>query len=581
MYQIIAPDNQTLTAFFNEYPAIAYSSDLYCLTPSAYSEALIKNHKKAIYPEWAKEPTTPLTSETEKFLYQELMQIEESTQALRAPDEPFDEVVWNFQMNKIIILNIKAAATIAESFYKYERKNISQKSLLILSHSDYKGFNFSGAMISDALKLSLCKYGIKTETLRLSKYLTPSPFSDNIYEYIPNYWDKELSRRWRGQTINNLISIAGLFYPRDKKKLAHIVNALRAPPWVLNPPFWNNLVESDLFRPSLLIKDVFSTMPGQTQRHLSEIIKEISECTFRGISNILRHEQAVTPSRLYHFYVKHSTFQILTWLGISTLFEQNPRATLILGALDGGINGPLASAAMKNTINCEFVPHSAVANLMVTCFGTIHTEYWQPNPVATPSTKKSNVVYYNTSLLSKPLSATSEIQNIEKVLILHNGTHAMLSTQESINFIINTIKNIELEIGARGLVYNHRLKPGDQTPFDAYANLLQFKITEHCQPNNPTSLAKDLDQHQLVVSVGLASSALWEALEAGRPVVHISNRQLLKTDLIDDNVINSLNIQDGLAVIREVLDNTESGKNYVRRQRSKFLQVMANTNIKL
>jgi hypothetical protein len=259
---------------------------------------------------------------------------------------------------------------------------------------------------------------------------------------------------------------------------------------------------------------------------------------------------------LYHHQIQRikqrHLFQCLTFLGIAHLCSIKPMDALVVSNLDGGINGPLFSAAEDCASPCFMLPHSHIINQPSDGPCTVITEYWQPKPSITHRGDLNVTVHVPSDSSCDNYLDFLEIQRRQKVLILFNGIHRWTSVNTSLNFLKNTVADIAGICSKSGFELIYRLKPGDQTPLGAYCHLLEIDLNV-CEMGLKEPLDVLLKNTELVIAIDDPSSALWEAVELGCAVVLISNRPFIRSTLIDEHVLQSYSPEQGLSLIGQLL----------------------------
>jgi hypothetical protein len=247
-------------------------------------------------------------------------------------------------------------------------------------------------------------------------------------------------------------------------------------------------------------------------------------------------------------------FQCLTFFGLAHLCSIKPMDAFVVSNLDGGINGPLFSAAQDVSAPSYMLPHSHIVNHESDGPCTVITEYWQPKPSMTYHGEVNTIIHLESENSSKNISGLWEENRPCKVMILFNGIHRWTSLNISIDFLKDMVSEIAQLCLNENVELIYRLKPGDQTPLDAYSQLLGID-REKCQIGLHEKLDDMLKNTSLVISIDDPSTALWSAIEFGCAVVLISNRQFIPSTVIDGDILDGHTPEQGLNLIEQLLSN--------------------------
>jgi hypothetical protein len=272
-------------------------------------------------------------------------------------------------------------------------------------------------------------------------------------------------------------------------------------------------------------------------------------------------------------------FQCLTLLGMAHLCSIKPMDALVVSNLDGGINGPLFSVAQESSSPCYMLPHSHVVNQHSDGPCTVITEYWQPKPSMTYRGEVNTVIHVPSEKNSLDIIKLRQAERSRKVLILFNGIHRWTYITTSLKFLKKTLSDIALLCSTAGVELCYRLKPGDQTPLDAYSHLLGIDRVE-CQRGLEEPLDDMLKNTTLVIALDNPSTALWGAIELGCAVVLISDRPLISSTLVDGDILQSHLPEQGLNLIGQLLSDPNK-LNEMRLQQFSKLNNLRNKRLKI
>jgi hypothetical protein len=466
-----------------------------------------------------------------------------------------ENAYWNHQHNMTLLTLLSSAQKTAV----LAAENLSLSApLLMLQRMGVGDYHFPGGLLTAIVKDTLQIEGFQIETIFLPMSQLVSDYSPTVYSQIPDYWSSEMSNEWLQSTHNVVVSPSGLFYKSDQKKLLELLKNLgvNSKTWMLSPPFWNVIPDGPGFKNRIAIQTAYENLNSSMQQAVLAMVEAMTVSTDVLMREILGdqmlrndfYQHQIQRIKQRHF------FQCLTFFGLSHLGAIKPMHALVVSNLDGGINGPLFSAARDNFVPIYLLPHSHVVTHPSEEECTVITEYWQPkNSISHRGHVNITLHMPTETKLAIPKDFLREGRD-KKVLILFNGIHRWTSLNIPLNFLKNIIAEIAETCSKSGVELAYRLKPGDQTPLDAYTQLLNLD-REVCQVGIKEPLDVLLKNTELVISIDDPSSALWEAIELGCAVVLIANRPFIRSTLIDQDVLKSYSPEEGLSLIGQLLSD--------------------------
>jgi hypothetical protein len=218
------------------------------------------------------------------------------------------------------------------------------------------------------------------------------------------------------------------------------------------------------------------------------------------------------------------------------------------------------------------VPHSHIVNNHSEGPCTVITEYWQPKSSMTYRGEVNPVIYMQSEKSAEKNIKLGQARNTKKVLILFNGIHFWTSTNTGFNFLKETLAKVSEICKESGYDLLYRLKPGDQTPLNAYSNILEID-PDLCRSGLSTSLEELLKNTELVIAIDDPSSALWQAIELGCAVVLIANRPFIHSTIIDGDIIESHSPEQAFYLIKKILMDKQEFEEIRLKQISKLIDL--------
>lgn len=566
---VLFPDE--INACIAQFPWLAKDAIWLCLTIDALDRCLQLNIPKALMPSWLQADGTFSVEEHQK-LFSKLQDLEEYFLDQRKSMGFNENSYWNHQHNfRLLTLLLSAQKTAALAVDNLDKSS----EFIILQRMGIGDYNFPSGLLAAIIRDKLQRENYKIETIYLPATELVSAYSSNVYTKIPNYWSHEVSSHWQKSTPNIIISPSGVFYKSDQNKLLKLLKKLgvTSKTWMLSPPFWNVIPDGSGFKDRISVKSAFENLSTSMQMVLKVMVDNMTASTDKIMQDILGDE--IVELDVYKNQIQRIKeryfFQCLTFLGMAHLCSVKPMEAMIVSNLDGGINGPLFSVAQDNSSHCYMLPHSHVINQYSEGLCTAITEYWQPKPPMSFRGESNFTIHLSTDTnLENTVDFWNEPRQ-KKILIIFNGIHKWTSLNAGLKFFKEILRDIEEACMKEGYELAYRLKPGDQTPLDAYCQLLEIDRND-CQNNLGEPLDVLLKDTELVIALDDPSSALWEAVEHGCAVIVITNRPFIRSTLIDENVLESYSPERGVELITQML----SDKNLLDQMRlTQFSKLLA------
>lgn len=549
---VLFPDE--VNACIAQFPWLAKEASWLCLTIDALDRCLQLQLPHAQMPTWLQAAGT-FSVDEHRSLYLKLQGLEESFIAQRNSMGFNEHAYWNHQHNLALLTQFssaqKTAALAAESLSK-------SAPLMILQRMGVGDYHFSGGLLTAIVRDTLQDAGFQIETIYLPLSQLVSAYAPTVYSQIPNYWSTEVCLSWQQANSNVVVSPSGLFYKADQKKLLQLMQKLgvTSKTWMLSPPFWNVIPDGPGFRDRVSVQTAYQNLSPSMQQALMAMVESMTASTDEVMQEILGDHMERLD--LYHLQIQRIKqrylFQCLTFLGMAHLCAIKPMDALVVSHLDGGINGPLFSAAQEAAAPCYMLPHSHVINLASEGPCTVMTEYWQPKPSMSHRGEVNVPIHLSTEINPDTTIASWSVPRPQKAVVLFNGIHRWTALNTGLSFIKQTLADIKQTCSKAGYELAYRLKPGDQTPLDALCQLFELD-RELCQKGLDEPLDAIFKNTELVIAIDDPSSALWEALELGCAVILIANRPFISSTLLDGNILESCSPEQGLALIEQVLSD--------------------------
>ncbi len=555
---VIFPDE--INACIAQFPWLAKEASWLCLSIDALDRCLQLQLPHAQMPTWLQAAGT-FSADEHQYVYSKLQGLEESFIEQRNSMGFNEHAYWNYQHNMTLLTLLssaqKTAALVVENLSKSDP-------LVMLQRMGVGDYHFPGGLLTAIIKDKLRRAGFQIETIYLPVSQLLSAYAPTVYSLIPNYWSSEVSNNWQQSNANFLISPSGLFYKSDQQKLVQLMQKLgvTSKTWMLSPPFWNVIPDGTGFKDRVSVQSAFDNLSQSMQQALTSMVERMTVATDNLMQEILGDQighLAWYQSQIQRIKQRH-LFQCLTFFGFAHLCSIKKMSALVVSNLDGGINGPLFSAAQDSSTPCYMVPHSHIINNHSEGPCTVITEYWQPKSSMTYRGEVNPVIYTESEKSAERNIKIGQDKKTRKVLILFNGIHFWTSTNTGFNFFKETLAEISEICKESGCDLLYRLKPGDQTPLKAYSNILEID-PDLCRSGLSKSLEELLEDAELVISLDDPSSALWQAIELGCAVVLIANRPFIHSTIIDNDVIEVNSPKQAFSLIRKMLvDNKEFEK---------------------
>lgn len=567
---VIFPDE--INACIAQFPWLAKEASWLCLSIDALDRCLQLQLPHAQMPSWLQAVGT-FSADEHQYVYSKLQGLEESFIEQRNSMGFNEHAYWNHQHNLTLLTLLSSAKKTGALAVE----NLSKSApLVMLQRMGVGDYHFPGGLLTTIVQDKLQCAGFQIETIYLPLSQLVSAYTPTVYNQIPNYWSSEVSQKWQESNSNVLISPSGLFYKSDQQKLLQLMQKLgvTAKTWMLSPPFWNVIPDGPGFNDRVSVQSAFQNLSSSMQQALMEMVEGMTASTDELMQELLGDQMECLDSyqhQIQRIKQRH-LFQCMTFLGVAHLTSIKPMDALVVSNLDGGINGPLFSAAQDGASPCYMLPHSHVINQATEGPCTVVTEYWQPKPSVSHRGALNIPVYLPTEFNPESSMDLWSKPRPQKVVVLFNGIHRWTALNTGLNFLKKTLADIAQRCSNAGCDLAYRLKPGDQTPLDAFCQLLELD-RELCQKGLQEPLDVLLKKTELVIALDNPSSALWEALELGCAVILIANRPFISTTLLDGNILESFSPEQGMELIAQVLSDQNQLDQLRLTQFSKLLSI--------
>ena len=571
---VLFPDE--VNACIAQFPWLAKDVNWLCLTIDALNRCLQLQLPHAQMPSWLQSAGT-FSFDEHQYIYSKLQALEESFIEQRKSMGFNENAYWNHQHNLILLTILSSAQKTAA----LAAENLSQSApFLMLQRMGVGDYHFSGGLLTAIIQDKLQRAGFQIETIYLPLSQLVSDYAPTVYNQIPNYWSSAVSKNWQQSKSNVLVSPSGIFYKSDQQKLLQLLQKLgvTSSTWMLSPPFWNVIPDGPGFNDRVSIQSAYENLSSSIQQALMAMVDGMTASTDELMQEILGDQ--VERLDCYQHQIQRikqrHLFQCLTFLGMAHLRSIKPMDALVVSNLDGGINGPLFSSAEDGSSPCYMLPHSHIVNEPSDGSCTVITEYWQPKPSTSYRENVNAVIHMPSEKNSENFPNSWRAHRPPKVMILFNGIHRWTSLNTSIEFLRKMVFDIARLCSTSGVELTYRLKPGDQTPLDAYSHLLGID-RDACEVSLSEPLEDLLKNIDLVIALDDPSTALWGAIELGCAVVLIADRPFISSTLIDGDILDSYMPEQGLNVIGQLLVDSNklnemrlmqfSKLNYLRKKR--------------
>jgi hypothetical protein len=551
---VLYPDE--INACIAQFPWLVQEASWICLTIDSLNRCLQLRLPNAQMPTWL-QATGTFSDDEHQSIFFKLQELEESCIEQRRSMGFNEHAYWNHQHNLILLKQL----TSAQKTGALAAENLSKSApLFILQRMGVGDYHYPGGLLTAIVRDTLQRAGFQIETINLPLSQLVSAYAPTVYSQVPNYWTSEVSNNWENATSNVLVSPSGLYYKSDQQKLMQLLQQLGVSSklWMLSPPFWSVIPDGPGFKDRVSVRTAYENLSWSMQQALLSMVDNMTAFTDELMQEILGDQ--VKRLDFYQFQIQRIKqrhfFQCLTFLGMAHLCSIKPMDALVVSNLDGGLNGPLFSVAQESSSPCYMLPHSHIVNQHSDGPCTVITEYWQPKPSVTYRGEVNPVIYMSSEKSSGNIIELWREARPQKVLILFNGIHRWTSINIGLNFLKKTVADISVICSKAGSDLAYRLKPGDQTPLDAYSHFLEI---DHALCLNGLNEPLDvlLKNTELVIAIDDPSSALWEAIELGCAVVLIANRPFIHSTLIDEDVLRSYSPEEGLRLIDELLSDKD------------------------
>jgi hypothetical protein len=541
-----------------------------CLSIDAYDQCLSLSIPSVEFPEWLQQRATLPASVVLKIFA--AMQLVDDAGAEERRFLGFSgESRWNHQYH-LELIAVTAAAVLASKL-AVDRLD-KQRHYLVPQRDNPGDYHFPGVLPAAIMLRELQEAGLSVEGVYLPPNHLNAQYSPSVYDQIPNFWSNEVVRRWESSRRPILYSPAGLFYPSDRKMSSILLDSFGEidSSWFISPPFWNVNGHGRSWGHSIDLQAAFSQLDDDIQSAAVYLVESMVTTASDALisqlgEKISGYEQfSKQVCRLRQRYL----FQVLTFLGLSTLHANRTSAAVVVTALDGGLNGPLHSIADAYGVPCFVLPHSRVVPAAIDGPGIVLTEYWQPRDSKSPDGKANKTIYFPSLESAQQKTECKEEQKSIRITIILNGIHRGISTLLSVQYLRETLNAIKLICASGGADLKVRLKPGDQTPIRAYSELLSLNMAD-CTENLEKPLDQVLAETDLVVAIGEPSTAVWRGIELGCAALVISDDEPLSYGTnIDEKIISMRSTTEGLSLIRKFVGDPVELHRYRSRQLHQF-----------
>lgn len=559
-----------LLGLLKEYPDVVYNSELIALNADVYEAALVNNVSHVIYPDWVQSICT--YDSNSRINIQTIFKNLEHRAAVKR-SEFFNisncNVDWNFITNYLQVSTYCASILWAKLALPH-LQDYDHISIVNLHHPG--DFYFDSAIQPFIIFETLTSLNININLLQLSEKVNAATYNYKLFDSLPNINSPEFLNEWHSSSSNILIATAALYSKNDQHKLSSIINkSFKNSKIFVHPlPMWQVINISNTFNSFISIHDIFDSLSDAEKIACKNYVNWITVETEAAILNcldLLNLDKTSTFRLQINRLHKRHLFQTLTFINWCKVFSSKASQMLAISLQDSGINGPLVNAALLHQSVILLVPHSKIINFPTPCDCVVATEWWQPSIPASLWGHINETIYFDTLNSSPPINYNNS--DNKNWLIIYNGLHT--NTINSIDLISfnKIVSYIKLFCSRNNINLIHRLKPGNQTPVNTYCELLNLD-----KPQILSNLSKPLndlfESSQLVISIDEPSSAIWEALSLGCPVILISDRVLDAESLLDNDIITTISFVNFIKLIESFTQDSNALLDFRNSQQKRY-----------
>lgn len=563
-----------LDGLWREYPDRILQSECIALTPYVYEYALSNPRFHNIkYPKWVQGISTFSMHDYHK-IESYLIELEDTSDQLRQElfIEKSTKVDWNYQSNFLLALMIVSARSFATQA-KAHLASFQHVDIVALNHAGE--FYFDSCLQSVVLCHELQRLGITASLLLLDERAKAATYIPELYESIPNLFSNKFSQDWQSVKRSVLVATSAIYLKDDQQKLGLVLKGAYSDsvPIIYPLPLWSVINSSKEFSDQCTIAQALNQL-SDDEKSKCLFYSDWLTSTTENILITIFEDESLRANPLFKAQVnrlhKRHLLQTLTFIGWRNAFKIQSPQMLALTVQDSSINGPLASAAKIFNIDVIVFPHSHIVNWRTPCECIVATEWWQPKEAKTLWGEENQSIYFDMPVYSKEDGSSNAKSS--NWMILYNGVQRNLASSVAWPFmqqVVNLIQQLAKKAGAN---LTHRLKPGDQTPFNTFCNLLEIDKTSTTETLK-APLQDLLKSTDLVLSIDDPSSALWQALSSSCAVVLVTDRPLPKESMADGEILCAMNLIEFTKLLESFIHEPGALEKFRLQQQEKFLNL--------
>ena len=509
-----------LNCYFSQHPIVARESSFIALTTNVLNEAIVRGWQNVQMPEWVLDKAT-YSYEFNQVLVLKLAALEKEASKKRALIGGTKPCVWNYYFNTTFLQQMRASIDLAK---KISGHLSGVEELLILAPDNPADYFFESFSQPAVIQYELSKNGIGCKLLVMKCQESVPTYNKDAYEYLPNLWSKKTQDYWSGGAGARIImSPAAVFRRADKQKVdlilksfrEELVSAFGSMEFLAFPfpfKFWQHFKDSELFNEQITVIQALEYLSPSLRESVQQYVHWLTHETKSIYLEVLALDGFV-DSELFKAQISRVNdrhiWQSLNFVGLLDLFRKKPVHASIVSIIDGGVNGPIQSAVMETGGELFCTPHSHVVNWPTDTECSVLTEWWTPH------------------------------------------------------------ESVPLLGGMNGCDVAHRLKPFDQTPHRAYCNILGLDVSK-CELTLKSSVAQNASESDLVIAVDEPSTALWEVLSQGCPVLLIADREFTSASVSDGDILCPVSFQLAKIMLMQWLMDPSKFNEYRTLQLNKY-----------
>ena len=540
-----------LNCYFSLHPMDASESNVIALTTNVLNEAIVRGWQNVRMPEWILDKAT-YNYEFNQKLVRKLTDLERESSIRRAVIGGTRMCAWNYYFNTTFLQQMRASIELAG----YLTGHLSGfEELLILATANPADYFFDSFLQPAAMQHVLLKSGISCKLLMMDCQESVPTYIKDAYQCLPNLRSGRLQDQWSGGVGARIImSPAAVFRRADKQKVDLILKSFReelvpafgsmeflAFPFPFK--FWQHFKDSEFFNEQITAIQALECLSPSLRESVQQYVHWLTNATKSIYLEVLElagfGESELFKAQISRVNDRHM-WQCLNFVGLLELFRKKPVHASIVSIIDGGVNGPIQSAVMETSGELFCTPHSHIVNWPTDTECSVLTEWWTPHE-SVPLLGGMNKTYY---LEDNWQSADARKGGVSpgRLLFLYNGVHDSVYSLASMAYIKSVVEWITDLAGKYGCDVAHRLKPFDQTPHRAYCDILGLDVSR-CELTLKSSVAQNASESDLVIAIDEPSTALWEVLSQGCPVLLIADREFTSASVSDGDILCPVSFQ--------------------------------------